>query len=154
MKTPMRKPLSLVLVLSSVAILASSTWLESPAPPAKGKNAGGDAAALYTKYCAKCHLEDGKGLESLSPPNFTDAKWQAARTNAALAKSIREGNETKTRCQPRRSTRWSDTFEGSSRRSRRNRLAAEPKRDWRAYERKTRTLPLFFLFYYGGRFSS
>ena len=94
MKTPMRKPLSLVLVLSSVAILASFAWLESAAQPAKGKNAGGDAAALYTKYCAKCHLEDGKGLESLSPPNFTDAKWQATRTNAALAKSIREGKET------------------------------------------------------------
>jgi mono/diheme cytochrome c family protein len=94
MKTPMRKPLSLVLVLSSVAILASFAWLESAAQPAKGKSAGGGAAALYTKYCAKCHLEDGKGLESLSPPNFTDAKWQSAHTNAALAKSIREGKET------------------------------------------------------------
>ncbi|MBO0858277.1 MAG: cytochrome c, partial [Chloracidobacterium sp.] len=47
--------------------------------------------ALYSKYCSKCHLEDGKGLESLSPPNFTDEKWQAANTNAALAKGIREG---------------------------------------------------------------
>ncbi len=90
----MRKPLLLILILSSVAILAPFAWLESAAQPAKGKNAGGDAAALYTKYCAKCHLEDGKGLESLSPPNFTDAKWQATRTNAALAKSIREGKET------------------------------------------------------------
>src|SRR5262249_56796966 len=96
MKTPMRKPLSLVLVLSSVAILALSTWLESAAQPAKGKNAGGDTAALYTKYCAKCHLEDGKGLESLSPPNFTDAKWQATRTHAALAKTIRYGNVNNT----------------------------------------------------------
>ena len=90
----MRKPLSLVLVLSSVAILASSTWLESAAQSDQGKSANGGTAALYTKYCAKCHLEDGKGLESLSPPNFTDAKWQATRTNAALAKSIREGKET------------------------------------------------------------
>jgi mono/diheme cytochrome c family protein len=93
MKTPMRKPLLLILILSSVAFIASSTWIESAAQPAKGKSAGGDAAALYTKYCAKCHLEDGKGLESLSPPNFTDAKWQSAHTNAALAKSIREGKE-------------------------------------------------------------
>jgi len=94
MKTSMRKPLSLILVLSSVAVLSSSSWLESAAQPAQGKNAGGGTAALYTKYCAKCHLEDGKGLESLSPPNFTDAKWQSAHTNAALAKSIREGKET------------------------------------------------------------
>src|SRR5215468_8504859 len=90
MKTSMRKPLTLVLVLVSVAVLTSSTWLDSAAQPAK-KPAGGGTAALYTKHCAKCHLEDGKGLESLSPPNFTDAKWQAAKTNAALAKGIREG---------------------------------------------------------------
>ncbi|HEU0174170.1 MAG TPA: cytochrome c [Blastocatellia bacterium] len=87
----MRKPLSLVLILSSVAVLASSAWLESVAQTAKGKNSGGDAAALYAKHCAKCHLADGKGLESLSPPNFTDAKWQSANTNAALAKGIRDG---------------------------------------------------------------
>jgi mono/diheme cytochrome c family protein len=36
-------------------------------------------------------MEDGKGLESLSPPNFTDAKWQSAHTDAALAKGIRDG---------------------------------------------------------------
>ena len=87
----MRKPLSLILVLSAVAFLASSAWLESAAQPAKGKGAGGEAAALYTKHCAKCHLEDGKGLESLSPPNFTDAKWQSAHTDAELAKNIRNG---------------------------------------------------------------
>jgi mono/diheme cytochrome c family protein len=87
----MRKPLTLVLVLFSVAVLVSSTWLESAAQTAKGKSAGGGTAALYTKHCAKCHLEDGKGLESLSPPNFTDAKWQSANTNAALAKGIRDG---------------------------------------------------------------
>ncbi|HEX2491968.1 MAG TPA: cytochrome c [Blastocatellia bacterium] len=90
----MRKPLSLILVLSSVAVLDSFVWLESAAQPAKSQGAGGGAAALYTKHCAKCHLADGKGLESLSPPNFTDAKWQSAHTNAAIAKGIREGKET------------------------------------------------------------
>lgn len=86
----MRKTLTLVLVLLSVAVLASSTWLESLAQT-KGKSAGGGTAALYTKHCAKCHLEDGKGLESLSPPNFADAKWQSEHTDAALAKTIKEG---------------------------------------------------------------
>jgi mono/diheme cytochrome c family protein len=76
----MRKPLTLVLVLLSVAVLVTSTWFDSAAQTAQG-----------TKHCAKCHLEDGKGLESLSPPNFTDAKWQSANTNAALAKGIRDG---------------------------------------------------------------
>ena len=91
MKTSMRKPLTLVLVLLSVAALTSSAWFESAAQTAKGKSAGGGIAALYTKHCAKCHLEDGKGLESLSPPNFTDAKWQSANTDAALVKGIRNG---------------------------------------------------------------
>jgi mono/diheme cytochrome c family protein len=90
----MRKPLSLILVLLAVIVLASSAWLESAAQPAKGQAAGGGTAALYTKHCAKCHLEDGKGLESLSPPNFADAKWQSAHTNAAIAKGIRDGKET------------------------------------------------------------
>ncbi len=90
----MRKPLPLILVLLAVALIASSARLESAAQTAKGKPAGGGAAALYSKQCAKCHLEDGKGLESLKPPNFTDAKWQSAHTNAAIAKGIREGKET------------------------------------------------------------
>ncbi|MGE0128385.1 MAG: cytochrome c [Blastocatellales bacterium] len=88
----MRKSLSLVLVLLAVTVLVSSAQLESAAQTAKGK--GGGIAAVYTKHCAKCHLEDGKGLESLSPPNFADAKWQAAHTNAAIAKGIRDGKDT------------------------------------------------------------
>jgi mono/diheme cytochrome c family protein len=91
MKGSMKKPLTLVLLLLSVAVLTSSAWLESPAQTAKGKSAGGGTAALYSKHCAKCHLDDGKGLESLSPPNFTDAKWHSAHTDTELAKTIREG---------------------------------------------------------------
>lgn len=90
----MRKPLSLVLALLAVAVLVSFAWLESAAQTAKTKSAGGGTAALYTKQCAKCHLEDGKGLESLKPPDFTDVKWQSAHNNAAIAKGIREGKET------------------------------------------------------------
>jgi mono/diheme cytochrome c family protein len=89
----MRKPLSVILVLLFGAVLTPLAWFESAAQTAKGPKgaAGGDGAALYTKYCVKCHLADGKGLESLSPPNFTDGKWQATKTDAALAKGIREG---------------------------------------------------------------
>ena len=89
----MRKSLSLVLVVLAIAVLVSSTWLESAAQTSKGKSASGGAAALYTKHCAKCHLEDGKGLESLKPPDFTDAKWQSSHTDAAIAKGIRDGKD-------------------------------------------------------------
>ena len=87
----MRKPLTFGLVILAVAVLVSFTWFDSIAQPAKSKGAGGDTAALYTKHCAKCHLEDGKGLESLKPPDFTDAKWQASHTNAQLVKDIQNG---------------------------------------------------------------
>jgi mono/diheme cytochrome c family protein len=90
----MRKPLSLVLALLAVAVLISFAWLESAAQTPKAKAAGGGTAALYTKQCAKCHLADGKGLESLKPPDFTDAKWQSEHNNAAIAKGIREGKDT------------------------------------------------------------
>jgi len=87
----MRKPLTLGLVILAGAVLVSSAWLQSIAQPAKSKSANGGAAALYTKHCAKCHLEDGKGLESLKPPDFTDAKWQQSHTNADLIKNIQNG---------------------------------------------------------------
>ncbi|MGH9752767.1 MAG: c-type cytochrome, partial [Blastocatellia bacterium] len=89
----MRKTLSFVLALLAIAVLVSSARLESTAQTAKSASGAGGAAALYTKHCAKCHLEDGNGLESLKPPNFADAKWQSAHTNAAIVKGIREGKE-------------------------------------------------------------
>lgn len=94
----MRKSLSLVSILVAVVVLVSSTWsgsaAQTGAQAGKGKAGGGGAAALYQKHCAKCHLATGKGLESLEPPDFTSEKWQKEHTDAALAKSIREGKET------------------------------------------------------------
>ncbi len=86
----MRKPLSLVLALVAIAVLVSATWRESAAQTGKGKGGGG-VAAVYQKHCAKCHGADGKGIESLKPPDFTSEKWQKENTNAAIAKGIREG---------------------------------------------------------------
>jgi cytochrome c oxidase cbb3-type subunit 3 len=84
----MRKPLSFVFVLVAIALLVSATWRESAAQTGKG---GGAAAAVYQKHCAKCHGADGKGIESLKPPDFTSEKWQKEHTNAVIAKDIREG---------------------------------------------------------------
>jgi mono/diheme cytochrome c family protein len=90
----MRKPLTLVLVLVAAVVLASSAWRESIAQPGKAADKGTGVAAVYQKHCAKCHLDNGKGLESLQPPDFTSEKWQKENTNAAIAKGIREGKET------------------------------------------------------------
>jgi cytochrome c oxidase cbb3-type subunit 3 len=87
----MRKPLSLVIVLIALAMFVAASWRESAASvqPAKGK--GGGVVAAYKQHCAKCHADDGKGIESLQPPDFTDAKWQADNSDKAIADGIRNG---------------------------------------------------------------
>ncbi len=55
---------------------------------AQGK---GPVAKVYTVQCAKCHSGDGKGIASLQPPDFTDTKWQASRTNKQFTSGIANG---------------------------------------------------------------
>jgi mono/diheme cytochrome c family protein len=54
-----------------------------------------DAAANWDKSCKSCHGADGKGDttmgKKLDIKDFTDAKVQAAFTDAQLTKSIKEG---------------------------------------------------------------
>ena len=68
---------------------------------------GGLGAALYARqphpselfkqYCAKCHGEDGKAStpkgKQLMARDFTDAEFQAAKTDAKLIKTVTEGGE-------------------------------------------------------------
>mgnify|MGYP002381401676 CR=1 FL=1 len=56
--------------------------------------AAADAKAIYDTKCAKCHGADGKGIKSLQPPDFTDAKWQASRRDAQLSATISNGKDT------------------------------------------------------------
>jgi cbb3-type cytochrome c oxidase subunit III len=86
----MRKPLSLTIVLIVAAIFLAASWGESVASVQQGKGKNG-VNAVYKKHCANCHGEDGKGLETLQPPDFTDGKWQSENTNKAIADGIRNG---------------------------------------------------------------
>lgn len=58
-----------------------------------------DAKAIWTKDCAKCHGEDGKGKtkmgEKLGVKDYTDAKVQAEMKDAEMAKAIKEGVKEK-----------------------------------------------------------
>ncbi len=58
-----------------------------------------DAKANYEKDCAKCHGADGKGDtkmgKKLGAKDYTDAKVQAALTDDAAFKAIKEGFKDK-----------------------------------------------------------
>ena len=87
----MKKALSLSLFTLAFALLLAAFGREAGLQPTA---AAFDAKAVYDAKCVKCHLADGKGLESLQPPNFTDPKWQAKRTNAQLIASLNNGKGT------------------------------------------------------------
>ncbi len=49
-------------------------------------------SALYSRYCIRCHGIDGRGVWDVpGVPDFTNAQWQATRTDAMFARRIIEG---------------------------------------------------------------
>ena len=47
---------------------------------------------LYNRYCIRCHGVDGRGVWDIPDvPDFTNARWQACRSDAQLARAIIEG---------------------------------------------------------------
>jgi mono/diheme cytochrome c family protein len=92
MESITKKFILLSLTLAVITVLLASSWktsVVSAAQSSKGKRV--DAGALYKQQCAKCHKEDGKGLESLAPPDFTNPEWQASQTDQQIADGIKEG---------------------------------------------------------------
>lgn len=66
--------------------------------PAIAVNAA-DAKEIYTKDCQKCHGADGKGQtkmgQKMGAKDYTDAKVQAAVTDEAAFKAIKDGFKDK-----------------------------------------------------------
>src|SRR5262245_55620694 len=61
-------------------------WLRSPDEERRV------VAGLYTRYCLRCHGNDGRGVWDMpGVPNFTDPRWQASRSDAQLTRIILEG---------------------------------------------------------------
>jgi len=58
-----------------------------------------DAKEIWTKDCAKCHGEDGKGKtkmgEKLGVKDYTDANVQEKMKDEEMAKAIKEGVKDK-----------------------------------------------------------
>jgi len=74
--------------------LASSP-VPPPAPAPAPARAGVGTGLLFRAVCQTCHDVDGKGAigRKAMPtiPDFTDAKWQASRSDADLQHSMLEG---------------------------------------------------------------
>ncbi len=95
----MKRQLSILVVLLTLAGLISlavsaQTKAKAPAkkaPAGKAAGKGVDAGPLWTQHCKKCHAADGKGIESLEPPDMTTEKWHAANDDKAITEAINEG---------------------------------------------------------------
>ena len=76
-----------------LVVLAATVWVAILMMGASAAPTGGAAngAAIYNQQCAKCHGADGKGIKSLSPPDFTSSKWQSAQSDKDLLDSISNG---------------------------------------------------------------
>ena len=49
-------------------------------------------AGLYNRYCIRCHGVDGRGVWDIPcVPDFTNARWQASRSDGQIARIILEG---------------------------------------------------------------
>ena len=88
-------------LLAPTAVHAQTDSSKGPKRPAAQttKTAKAKAAVrLFRQHCVKCHGEDGTGRmardELPNIPNFTNASWQARRTDAKLTVSILEGKGT------------------------------------------------------------
>jgi hypothetical protein len=65
-----------------------STWYWVRSPDEEKRIISG----LYNRYCIRCHGVDGKGVWDIPDvPDFTNARWQASRSDADLARITLEG---------------------------------------------------------------
>jgi len=61
-------------------------WLRSPDEEKRV------VMGLFNRYCIRCHGVDGRGTWDIPGiPDFTNARWQASRTDGQIARIILEG---------------------------------------------------------------
>ena len=68
--------------------------IESPFETSADRIKEGRKIYFGNGLCVSCHLQDGKGkfLPGHAPRNFTDPKWQDARTDGELMWTLKNGS--------------------------------------------------------------
>jgi len=82
------------LLLLAAIIISSYTLTAGGSANPSSATAVADGAALYNAKCAICHGKDGRGLpnwRSKGQPDFSDAKWQKAHTDAQIFDATKNG---------------------------------------------------------------
>jgi mono/diheme cytochrome c family protein len=80
--------------LASLALLIQIAKILAAGPEGPRLQEPARAQVLYTKYCAKCHKEDGCGKSkgrASDTPDLTEPTWQRGRSDIQLRVSIRDG---------------------------------------------------------------
>jgi mono/diheme cytochrome c family protein len=94
-KLSQQQILALAVYVRAFAVIPSVAGAPKPAQPAPPVTSGMSPALVYRAYCLACHDADGSGriARKAMPdlPDFTDPKWQTARKDADLKKSILDG---------------------------------------------------------------
>lgn len=68
------------------AVGGSWIWMRSP------EQERAVTAALFNRYCIRCHGVDGRGVWDIpGVPDFTNLRWQASRSDDQIARIIIEG---------------------------------------------------------------
>ena len=71
---------------SPPALGGSWFWMDSPDQKRVA------TAALYNRYCIRCHGVDGRGVWDMPGiPDFTNLRWQATRSDDQIARIVIEG---------------------------------------------------------------
>jgi len=83
MKTLAQTSAALVILLTSLAP-GHATFA------AASKSA---VAHLFKANCSRCHGAEGRGIAAIHTPDFTNPKWQAARSDQRLLSMITHGEK-------------------------------------------------------------
>lgn len=81
-------------ILLAAIIVSSYALADGGSPNNAVAVAAADGNALYVSKCATCHGKDGRGIpnwRSKGQPDFTDAKWQKAKTDAQISDVTKNG---------------------------------------------------------------